>query len=68
MIPVNSSNVAAIGYDDDEDELWVEYTWGGTYRYFGVSKQRFIALMSAMSKGQYINRVISKQYLYERVS
>lgn len=68
MHTVASSNVAAIGYDDDEDELWIEFHWGGVYRYFGVSRQRYIAILAAVSKGAYVNRVLSKSFLYERMS
>lgn len=62
MIPVQSSNVVAIGWGKD-DSLYVEYL-NGTYRYLGVDKTIFEELLASKSKGKYINENIKGKYSY----
>ncbi len=37
--PVESSNIAALGYDDADGSLHVRFKSGGTYRYPGVPRK-----------------------------
>lgn len=37
-IPVSSSNLASVGYDEISQALEIEFLHGGVYQYFGVSK------------------------------
>ena len=68
MIPVKSSNLDAVGYDANEQQLYVRFLSGGTYKYFGVSEYVFNQLLMADSKGQYLARYIKKAgYRYERL-
>jgi hypothetical protein len=41
MIPVSSSSVAAVGYDEQSGDLFVEYISSGTYIYAGVTMPVF---------------------------
>ena len=64
MIPVESSNVVAIGYGDDT--LYVKYS-SGTYKYDNVPKEVAEKLFKADSKGRFMNENIKGQYNYSRV-
>lgn len=62
MVPVDSSNVAQIGYDSDNIELYVEYISGQIYVYSGVPESTYEELLSSDSKGSYMNREIKPNY------
>ena len=66
MIYVDSSNVEAIGYDDDLQELHVQFVSGGNYIYQGVPRQIFDELMNAPSKGSFLNRQIKNVYQFTK--
>jgi hypothetical protein len=66
MQPVESSNVAAVGYDPQTKEMAVRFKSGSTYVYSGVSPEEHEALLSADSVGRHFNaqfrsRVARKQ-------
>ncbi len=61
-LPVRSSVIATVGYDDDTALLEVEFTSGDVYRYFAVPPSVHRALMAAESPGAYFNRHISDHY------
>lgn len=67
MINVSSSNVAAIGYDEDSETLQVEFNNGGTYQYFDVPEQIFAELQHADSIGGYLAKNIKGIYRYSKV-
>ncbi len=52
---VSSSNISAIGYEAETNTLEVEFLNGSVYQYAGVSVDEFEAMMSADSKGKYLN-------------
>ena len=58
MIYVDSSNVEAIGYNEDGQELHVQFLSGGYYIYQGVPRDIFDGLMYAPSKGSFLNREV----------
>lgn len=66
-ISVNSSNVAAIGYDQSTATLEVEFRSGSVYQYFDVPESAYQELMSAASVGGYLNTVIKQGYRYARL-
>ena len=63
---VVSSNISGVGYEK-EGNLIVGYTSGATYRYKGVPKELYEALLKAESKGRFMNESIKGHYEYERV-
>ncbi|HBB38225.1 MAG: hypothetical protein UV82_C0014G0031 [Candidatus Magasanikbacteria bacterium GW2011_GWD2_43_18] len=65
--PVQSSNLAAIGYDPLTETLEVEFTDGSVYEYKNVSQFIYDELMNASSHGSYFNREISKSFPYEKI-
>ncbi len=62
---VDSSNIEAIGYESDLQELHVRFLKGGeTYVYYGVEEWVFQEMMQADSKGRYLIDNIKGQYDY----
>lgn len=66
MVYVDSSNIEAIGYDDSAQELHVRFLSGGYYIYHDVPRQIFDGLMSAPSKGSFLNREIKGIYQFTK--
>jgi len=65
--PVDSSNIASIGYDENSQTLEVAFLNGGVYQYFDVSKREYDGMMSANSHGQYLAQNIKGKYRYSKV-
>lgn len=68
MIPVQSSNIVAVAYDDVLRELTVEFMSGSLYAYLGVTPQQYDGFMAAPSKGSYLSRFIKPYHAARRVS
>jgi hypothetical protein len=66
MIYVDSSNIEAIGYDEDSQELHVQFLSGGYYVYYEVPRQIFDDLLMAPSKGSFLNREVKNIYRYAK--
>jgi len=66
-IPVESSNITSIGYDEDSGTLEVEFHGGAVYQYFDVPFAVYDGLMEADSQGKYLAQHIKGQYRYVRV-
>ena len=66
MISVISSNVVAVGYKDQKQELFVTFK-NGSYVYTEVPRSEFEGLLKASSKGKYIHQHIKGYYPYSRV-
>lgn len=58
--PVDSSNLASVGYEAETSTLEIEFRKSGIYQYFGVQSSVFEGLMAAGSKGQYFDQYIKK--------
>jgi hypothetical protein len=67
LTPVNSSNVAAVGYDPATARLYVVFRGGTLYAYEGVPPAVHAGLMAAPSKGRYLNDEIKGAYDYRRL-
>jgi hypothetical protein len=66
MFYVDSSNIEAIGYDDDAQELHVQFLSGGFYIYHQVPRHIFDAFMTAPSKGSFLNREVKGVYQFTK--
>lgn len=66
MIYIDSSNIEAIGYDDDTQELHVQFLSGGFYIYYDVPRAIFDGLMYAPSKGSFLNREVKGVYQFTK--
>ena len=67
-ILVSSSNVRAIGYDETENVLYVEFLNNTLYTYKGVPATAFEELKIASSVGSFLHRNIKNLYPYERIA
>ena len=69
-IPVQSSNLKAVGYTRDMDALEIEFLSGSLYIYFDVPISLYHGLLAAPSKGKYFWKHIrpyKDQYPYEKL-
>ena len=65
---VDSSNVEAIGYDPDAQEIHVRFVKSGeTYVYYGVEEWVFQEFLQTESKGIYLNTSIKGRYQYGKL-
>lgn len=53
MQPVESSNIAAVGYNEVQQAMRVQFTSGDTYHYDNVPKDVFEAFHASKSKGRF---------------
>jgi len=68
-IPVQSRNLASVGYDSSTSTLEIEFNSGGIYQYYGVPQEIYEGLMNAGSKGTYFHQNIKMAgYPYSKVS
>lgn len=58
MHPVESSNIAALGYDPEQKKLAVRFKNGGVYEYLRVSKKLHEEMVAALSLGKFLNQRI----------
>lgn len=68
MKQVSSSNIAAIGYDEQHETVHVQFLNGTEYIYKGVPQHEYVGLLNAPSVGSYLNRNFKNYYPYERIS
>lgn len=60
--PVNSSNLASIGYDAGSETLEVEFKNTGVYQYLNVPQFMWERLMQADSIGRFFNAEIKNAF------
>ena len=64
---VQSSSLAAVGYDEQRQILEIEFHGGAVYGYRKVPPEVHAALLRAPSKGNYFSEHIRGKYSFERV-
>jgi len=64
---VESSNLASIGYDAENEILEIEFNHGGVYQYFDVPVNVYEELMNADSHGKYFVHNIKDDYEYQKM-
>lgn len=57
-IPLSSSHLLNVQYDDEMNQMIVEFQNGSRYRYSNVDPTVFTAFMDSPSKGNYLHKVI----------
>ncbi len=67
MVNVDSSNIEAIGFDEDSCTLQVEFVGGALYQYFDVPEHVFENFKSADSAGRFLSQNIKGSYRYSKV-
>lgn len=68
LSPVTSSNLAALGYDDDKHILAIEFQSGGIYHYAGVSADTALDLLHAESIGRFYQQHIKGKYQGQKMT
>ena len=68
MVPVESTNLAAAGYDEESNELFILFRTGQKYSYSGVKRQVYLDLLDAESAGEYFMANIRPVYAYKRIT
>jgi hypothetical protein len=61
-VPVHSSSVVSVGYDEQTFELEIEFHNGRVYRYERVPIAAYRLLLRAPSIGEYVNTVIKPRF------
>lgn len=67
MFRVESSNVAEVGYDENDKTVYVRFLNQSLYIYKGVPESEFENLKNAPSVGSYLHRNFKNVYPYERI-
>lgn len=69
---VRSRSIKSIGYENDTEILEIEFRSGPrVYQYYDVPHQIYVKLMTAQSKGKFVNQVIKSfpcQEIFEESS
>lgn len=64
FVSVESSNVAAVAYNEKEQKLFVEFKNGSRYFYQPVPQTVYMALLESPSKGRFLSAEIIGRYKY----
>jgi hypothetical protein len=67
MQPVSSSNVAELGYDAENQIVYIRYLNGNLYMYKGVPQNEYDGLINSPSVGSYLHRNLKGIFPYERI-
>ncbi len=68
LVRVQSTNLAAVGYEASSLTLEVAFTNGTAYQYYAVPANVHQGLMAAPSKGAYLDQFVKRAgYRYARV-
>lgn len=62
MIPVSSSAISAIGYDESTGRMKIRFTSGNTYDFCRVPPEIFAGFMRSSSKGDFYNSHIRDRF------
>lgn len=66
-VPVQSSNIAEVGYDPATMTLEVAFHNGTVYQYFDVPEPLYQELLRAESVGKFLNTQIKNNYRYVKL-
>lgn len=68
LVPVASTDIAAMGYDPTTGDLQIQFTTGRIYAYQAVPPELYDALVAAPSKGSFFAATIKKQFFATRLA
>ena len=68
MIPVESSNLSAVGYEPASSVLTIQFKSGGVYEYFAVPQAVYRQLLGSASVGSYFASSIRPLYPWRRLA
>ena len=64
---VQSSHIASVGYDEEQQIMEIVFRDGRVYHYLEVPPERVLSLLRAESKGRFLNREIKPNFRYRAV-
>ncbi|MDO7977728.1 KTSC domain-containing protein [Oceanotoga teriensis] len=67
MVFVESSNLLEVGYDENNELLYVRFKNNSLYFYKGVPKFQYETLLNSQSVGRYFANNIRNFYPYEKI-
>lgn len=67
MLPVKSSNIAALGYDPVAKELHVKFLSGATHAYADVPATTYTAFLNSPSLGSHFSKHIREEFKSRKV-
>lgn len=67
MLPVSSSTIESVGYNEQNQEVYVRFINGSTYVYKGVPDHEYENFRDSPSLGSYLHRNYKNVYPYERI-
>jgi len=65
---VESSSINSVGYDPRASSLEIEFTGGDVYAYHDVPQETYERLITADSKGRFVNYEIKPNYRFTKIS
>jgi hypothetical protein len=66
LTAVESSVIAAAGYDEQRRVLYILFNNGRAYEYYDIPLDVYTRLMAAESKGRFLNEKVLDLYRYDR--
>ena len=66
-VPVKSKMLAAVAYNDDWRQLYLQFRSGEIYCYRDVPAEEHQGLLAADSKGEYARSHVFNRYSYQRI-
>jgi hypothetical protein len=67
MTPVDSSNIAAIGYEPATETMCVQFKNGAAYIYLDVKPEVYQEFLDSESKGKFLAQTIKGKYESEKI-
>jgi len=67
-LPVDSSSIRSIGYDENSQILEVEFIDNQIYQYVNFPKREYSNLMNAESIGKYFNAYVRNSYTFAKIN
>lgn len=65
--PKPSSSVLGIGFDKQNNSLFVEFKGTGVYKYYDFLQKDYDKLLKAESTGKHISKEVVPNFYYEKV-
>jgi hypothetical protein len=65
-VPVSSSNIAEVGFEENSGTLEILFHNNSLYHYYGVPESVYQGLISASSVGGYLHQHVKGVYPYEQ--
>ena len=64
---VQSSHIASVGYDEEQQIMEIVFNDGRVYHYLEVPPERALSLLRAESKGRFLNSEIKPNFDHRAV-